>query len=81
MNEMTVYKINVTRLLAKNPPAGHKGWTISACQEACRKELEAAGFDLDRKFACQYDPTHREIVFWQVKMEQNPVILPEICEN
>lgn len=60
-----VLRTHKSHFLNESPPHPHRGWTLEALRDFCRLEMIGAGFDLNRKISCAYDPASGNVVFWQ----------------
>jgi hypothetical protein len=66
-----VFRTHKSFFFNNDAPYPHKGWTLQAFQDFCREEMLAAGFDMDRKIQCRYDPRSGNVTFWQEPAAQN----------
>ena len=60
-----VFRTHKSFFFKNEAPYPHKGWTVDAFQDYCRKEMLQAGFDLTRRISCVYSPLTGYVVFWQ----------------
>jgi len=72
-----VFRTHVSFFFESEPPQSDEGWSIEAFRDYCIGEMSRAGFDLEEKIFCRYNPETGEVTFWQ---EPDPQLDP-LCRS